>query len=239
MADLFGLEGPPDRIEVYDNSHIQGTDALGAMIVAGPEGFRKMPISKFNIKKPETIAGDDFGMMREVFGAAFRACAGRRSQSKRPANGRTGFWSTAARGQLNAARQIREEFGIEDVPMVGVAEGRIMAGKGARSFTCSTDAELTLPTNHPVLFYLPAAARRGAPFCHRRAPPEAQQGDHREFTGRGSGHRSIPQEGAARCASARQRPCAMRASTISSARGRVSSGCADGLRLFSWMICER
>src|SRR3546814_8570132 len=66
MADLFGLDGPPDRIEIYDNSHIQGTNALGAMVVAGAEGFRKNAYRKFNIKRAETVPGDDFAMMREV-----------------------------------------------------------------------------------------------------------------------------------------------------------------------------
>src|SRR3546814_12452343 len=66
MADLFGLDGPPDRIEIYDNSHIQGTNALGAMVVAGPEGFRKNAYRKFNIKRAETVPGDDFSMMHEV-----------------------------------------------------------------------------------------------------------------------------------------------------------------------------
>src|SRR3546814_9749095 len=64
FRSLFELEGPPDRIEVYDNSHIMGTNMVGAMIVAGPEGFRKNQYRKFNIKRPETTAGDDFAMLR-------------------------------------------------------------------------------------------------------------------------------------------------------------------------------
>src|SRR3546814_2032889 len=71
MADLCGLDGPPDRIEIYDNSHIQGTNALGAMVVAGPEGFRKNAYRKFNIKRAETVPGDDFAMMREVLERRF------------------------------------------------------------------------------------------------------------------------------------------------------------------------
>ena len=71
IADAFELPEPPQRIEVYDNSHVMGTNAVGAMIVAGPEGFRKNQYRKFNIKRPETVPGDDFAMMREVLGRRF------------------------------------------------------------------------------------------------------------------------------------------------------------------------
>ena len=71
VADVFGLDSPPNRIEVYDNSHIQGTHAVGAMIVAGPEGFVKNAYRKFNIKSEEITPGDDFGMMREVLTRRF------------------------------------------------------------------------------------------------------------------------------------------------------------------------
>src|SRR3546814_3318294 len=65
MADLFGLDGPPDRIEIYDNSHIQGTNALGAMVVAGPGGFRKNAHRQFKLKRAGTVPGDDFAMRSE------------------------------------------------------------------------------------------------------------------------------------------------------------------------------
>ncbi len=71
VAEAFGLEAPPRRIEVYDNSHIMGTNAVGAMIVAGPEGFVKNQYRKFNIKSEELTPGDDFGMMREVLTRRF------------------------------------------------------------------------------------------------------------------------------------------------------------------------
>ena len=71
VGGLFELDGPPSRIECYDNSHIMGTNMVGAMIVMGAEGFRKNGYRKFNIKRPETIAGDDFGMMREVLQRRF------------------------------------------------------------------------------------------------------------------------------------------------------------------------
>jgi excinuclease ABC subunit C len=71
VAELFELSEPPQRIEIYDNSHIQGTNAIGGMVVAGPEGFIKGQYRKFNIKNPDTVPGDDFGMMREVFERRF------------------------------------------------------------------------------------------------------------------------------------------------------------------------
>src|SRR3546814_11706177 len=86
MADLFGLDGPPDRIEIYDNSHIQGTNALGAMVVAGPEGFRKKAYRKFNIKRAETVPGGDFAMIGEVMERPFA-----RWQKEEPDRGKGGW----------------------------------------------------------------------------------------------------------------------------------------------------
>lgn len=153
VADLFGLAGPPDRIEVYDNSHIQGTNALGAMVVAGPEGFRKNQYRKFNIKRKETIPGDDFGMMREVFERRFS-----RAQAEDPDRDR-GEWPDlvlidGGRGQLNAVMRVLEELGIEDVPLVGVAKGPHHGREGREVFHLMDGRELTLPVNAPVLFYL-------------------------------------------------------------------------------------
>lgn len=153
VADLFGLEGPPDRIEVYDNSHIQGTNALGAMVVAGPEGFRKNQYRKFNIKRKETIPGDDFGMMREVFERRFS-----RAQAEDPDRDRGGWPDLVlidgGRGQLNAVMRVLEELGIEDVPLVGVAKGPHHGREGREVFHLMDGRELTLPVNAPVLFYL-------------------------------------------------------------------------------------
>jgi excinuclease ABC subunit C len=153
VAELFGLEGVPDRIEVYDNSHIQGTNALGGMIVAGPEGFRKNAYRKFNIKRAETVPGDDFAMMREVFERRFG-----RAQDEDP-DRESGEWPDlvlidGGRGQLNAARKVLEEMGIEDVPMVGIAKGPDHGREGREVFHLLDGRELTLPQNHPVLFYL-------------------------------------------------------------------------------------
>jgi excinuclease ABC subunit C len=153
VADLFELPEPPERIEVYDNSHIQGTGALGAMIVHGPEGFRKGQYRKFNMKRAETIAGDDYGMMREMFSRRFA-----RAQEEDPERqGET--WPDlvlidGGRGQLNAVKGVLEDLGIEDVCLVGVAKGPHHGREGREVFHLMDGRELTLPVNSPVLFFL-------------------------------------------------------------------------------------
>jgi excinuclease ABC subunit C len=151
VAELFELAEPPDRIEIYDNSHIQGSAAVGAMVVAGPEGFRKGQYRKFNIKQAAT--DDDFGMMREVFGRRFA-----RAQAEDPDRD-AGDWPDlvlidGGRGQLNAVKGVLEEMGIEDVCLVGVAKGPDHGREGREVFHLMDGRELTLPVNAPVLFYL-------------------------------------------------------------------------------------
>ncbi len=153
VAELFDLAEPPDRIEVYDNSHIQGTNALGAMVVAGPEGFRKGQYRKFNIKGNEARTDDDFGMMREVFRRRFARQVEEAPDRDDPT------WPDlvlidGGRGQLNAARAILEDLGIEDVCMVGVAKGPHHGREGREVFHLMDGREITLPVNAPVLFYL-------------------------------------------------------------------------------------
>ncbi|MGL4314303.1 MAG: excinuclease ABC subunit UvrC [Sphingomonas sp.] len=151
VAELFDLAEPPQRIEIYDNSHIQGTSALGAMVVAGPEGFRKGQYRKFNMKRAETIAGDDYGMMREMFQRRFA-----RAQDEDP--DRTDWPDLVlidgGRGQLNAVREALEELGIEDVCLVGVAKGPHHGREGREVFHLMDGREFQLPVNAPVLFYL-------------------------------------------------------------------------------------
>jgi excinuclease ABC subunit C len=153
VADLFELAEPPDRIEVYDNSHIQGTNALGAMVVAGPEGFRKGQYRKFNIRNKDTVPGDDYGMMREVFARRFA-----RAQAEDPdRDGDT--WPDlvlidGGRGQLNAVKGVLEDLGIEDVCLVGVAKGPHHGREGREVFHMMDGRELTLPVNSPLLFYI-------------------------------------------------------------------------------------
>ena len=153
VAELFGLSESPDRIEVYDNSHIQGTNALGAMVVAGPEGFRKGQYRKFNIKRAETAPGDDFAMMREVLTRRFK-----RAQDEDPDRDR-GDWPDlvlvdGGRGQLNVATEVLEDLGIEDVCVVGIAKGPHHGRDGREVFHLMDGREFQLPVNSPVLFYL-------------------------------------------------------------------------------------
>ncbi len=151
LAELFELGDPPDRIEVYDNSHIQGTNALGAMVVAGPEGFRKGQYRKFNIKQAAT--DDDYAMMREVLTRRFS----RALEEDPNRDGET--WPDlvlldGGRGQLNAAKAVLEDLGIEDVCLVGVAKGPHHGREGREVFHLMDGRELMLPVNAPLLFYL-------------------------------------------------------------------------------------
>jgi excinuclease ABC subunit C len=174
LADLFALEGPPQRIEVYDNSHIQGTNALGGMIVAGPEGFRKGAYRKFNIKRAETAPGDDFAMMREVFERRFA-----RAQDEDPDRA-GGQWPDlvlidGGRGQLNAVIAVLAELGIEDVPLVGISKGPDR-NAGREIMHLPDGRELTLPLNDPLLFYLQLLrdeAHRFAIGAHRQKRAKA------------------------------------------------------------------
>ncbi len=152
LAEAFGLDGPPERIEVYDNSHIQGAHAVGAMIVAGRDGFLKSQYRKFNIHGRDLVPGDDFGMMKEVLKRRFR-----RLLKEDP--DRTGdSWPDlllidGGAGQVSAVVEILTEEGVSDIPVIGVAKGADRdAGKeefhrpGARPFA--------LRMNDPVLYYV-------------------------------------------------------------------------------------
>jgi excinuclease ABC subunit C len=152
LADLFELAEPPQRIEVYDNSHVQGTNAVGAMIVAGPEGFRKNSYRKFNIRNPETEPGDDFAMMREVLGRRFS-----RLEKEDPDRSK-GDWPDlilidGGKGQLSAVMETVECAGIHDIPIVGVSKGPDR-NAGRETFHLPNGRDFQLPPNDPVLFYL-------------------------------------------------------------------------------------
>jgi excinuclease ABC subunit C len=169
LTELFELSEPPERIEVYDNSHVMGTNAVGAMIVAGPEGFRKNAYRKFNIKRPETVPGDDFAMMREVLGRRFA-----RLEAEDPDRSR-GEWPDlllidGGRGQLNAVLETLECAGIHDVPVVGISKGPDR-NAGREVMHMPNGREITLPTNSAVLFYLQRLrdeAHRFAIGAHRQ-----------------------------------------------------------------------
>jgi excinuclease ABC subunit C len=152
LAELFELDGPPGRIEVYDNSHIMGTNMVGAMIVAGPEGFRKNAYRKFNIKRPETAPGDDFAMMREVLERRFS-----RLEKEDPER-RSGEWPDlllidGGKGQVAAVCATLQEAGVEDVAIVGISKGPDR-NAGREHFHLPDGRESMLPLNSPTLFYL-------------------------------------------------------------------------------------
>lgn len=151
LAELFELPDTPKRIEVYDNSHIMGTNATGAMIVAGPEGFRKNSYRKFNIKSAQT--NDDFGMMKEVLERRFARL------EKDDPDRQSGEWPDlilidGGKGQLSAVCEVMEDAGVHDVPVVGVAKGPHHGREGREVFHLPGGREITLPPNSASLFYL-------------------------------------------------------------------------------------
>ncbi|MDB5667930.1 MAG: uvrC [Alphaproteobacteria bacterium] len=152
LVELFELPEAPNRIEVYDNSHVQGTNAVGAMIVAGPEGFRKNSYRKFNIRNPDTVPGDDFAMMREVLGRRFA-----RLEKEDPDRSK-GDWPDlllidGGKGQLSAVCEVMEDAGVHDIPVVGVSKGPDR-NAGRETFHLPNGRDFQLPPNDPVLFYL-------------------------------------------------------------------------------------
>ena len=153
LADTFELTDVPKRIEVYDNSHIMGTNATGAMIVAGPEGFRKNCYRKFNSTRPETQPGDDFAMMREVLERRFARL------EKEDPDRQSGEWPDlllidGGKGQLSSVCEVMEDMGVHDVPVVGVAKGPHHGREGREVFHLPGGRELTLAPNSALLFYL-------------------------------------------------------------------------------------
>ncbi len=155
VAEIFDLAESPQRIEVYDNSHIQGAHATGAMIVAGPDGFMKNSYRKFNIKNSELTPGDDFGMMREVLSRRFARLVNN-DPDKPEDESHTApdlVLIDGGRGQLNAAMQVLAELGIDDVPLVGIAKGPDR-NAGREIFHLPNGSELSLEVNSPALFYI-------------------------------------------------------------------------------------
>ncbi len=178
LAEAFGLDGPPKRIEVYDNSHIMGTNAVGGMIVAGPDGFMKSQYRKFNIKGTDLTPGDDFGMMKEVL---LRRLS--RLQKEDPDRSK-GLWPDlllidGGAGQVSAVQAILDERGITDLPMVGVAKG-VDRDHGKEEFHRPGTRSFALKRNDPVLYFV----QRLRDEAHRFAI-----GTHRGKAGQGSlGH---------------------------------------------------
>jgi excinuclease ABC subunit C len=180
VAELFELSEAPRRIEIYDNSHIQGTNALGAMVVAGPEGFIKGQYRKFNIKNPDTAPGDDFAMMREVMQRRFG-----RLQDEKEARGQDAEpdenWPDlvlidGGKGQMSAVMEIVNELGVEDVAFIGISKGPHHGRDGREIFHFPDGREFDLPINAPVLFYLQRLrdeAHRYAIGAHRNKRSKA------------------------------------------------------------------
>jgi excinuclease ABC subunit C len=196
LVESFGLPRTPRRIEVYDNSHIQGSNAVGAMIVAGPEGFHKNQYRRFNIRAADLVPGDDFGMMREVLSRRFKrlmseapraasdvtappatasapAGAPGGSADGEEAEGET-FWPDlvvidGGRGQLTAAQETLAALGIADVPLVAVAKGPDRDA-GLETFFQPGREPFKLKPRDPVLYFvqrLRDEAHRFAVGSHR------------------------------------------------------------------------
>ncbi|MBL3563177.1 helix-hairpin-helix domain-containing protein, partial [Rhodovulum sulfidophilum] len=152
LADSFGLEAPPKRVEIYDNSHIQGSHAVGAMVVAGPEGFLKSQYRKFNIRGDSLTPGDDFGMMKEVLTRRFQ----RLLKEDPDRQGET--WPDlllidGGAGQVGAVAEIMGDLGVEDLPVVGVAKG-IDRDAGKEEFHRPGERPFALRHNDPVLYFV-------------------------------------------------------------------------------------
>ena len=152
VADLFSLDRTIVRIEIYDNSHIQGRNPVGGMVVAGPEGFNKNEYRKFNIKSTELTPGDDYGMMREVLTRRFK-----RAMEKDEEEG-GGIVPDLAlidggAAQLKVAEEVFTELGVENVGLVAISKGPDR-NAGRERFHMSGRPSFSLPPNDPVLYFL-------------------------------------------------------------------------------------
>ena len=172
VMELFDLDAPPNRIEVYDNSHIQGSNAVGGMIVAGEDGFIKSAYRKFNIIRDENtpaFGGDDYAMMRQVLMRRFQ-----RAMREDP-DRQTGVWPDlvmidGGKGQLSSATEVMTELGLEDIPLVAIAKGPDR-NAGREEFHQPGRESFTLPHNAPVMHYLQRLrdeAHRFAIGAHRQ-----------------------------------------------------------------------
>ncbi|HHI70835.1 MAG TPA: excinuclease ABC subunit UvrC, partial [Rhodobacteraceae bacterium] len=152
LAEAFDLDAPPKRIEVYDNSHIQGAHAVGAMIVAGPEGYIKSQYRKFNIKDTELTPGDDFGMMKEVLGRRFKRLL-KEDPERKGDNWPDLLLIDGGAGQVSAVAEIMREYGVDDIAMVGVAKGEDRDA-GKEEFYRTGKRPFALRHNDPVLYFI-------------------------------------------------------------------------------------
>jgi len=175
LAERLGLEAPPERIEIYDNSHIQGANAYGALVVAGPEGFVKAAYRQFGIKTEAGAAGDDFGMMREVLTRRFGRAL--REDPERSGPG----WPDlvildGGKGQLSSAQEALAELGLGDIPLVAVAKGP-ERDAGRERITLPGREPFMLEPRDPLLYFLQRLrdeAHRFAIGTHRRGRSKAR-----------------------------------------------------------------
>ena len=216
LAGAFGLPQSPRRIEVYDNSHIQGSNAVGAMIVAGPEGFRKNQYRKFNIRSADLTPGDDYAMMRETLQRRFKrliteapkiippgdtplrderlltpaSTSGTDEDGKSP-------WPDlvlidGGQGQLNAARETLAELGVTDVPIASIAKGPDRDA-GNETFFIPGRPALKLPPRDPLLYFIQRLrdeAHRFAIGSHRqRRKKDIREAGLQEISGIGPGRK--------------------------------------------------
>ena len=176
LAELFELDDAPERIEVFDNSHISGTNPVGAMIVAGPEGFIKSQYRKFNIRSEDLAPGDDYAMMREMLTRRFS----RLSRDKASANG----WAApdlvlidGGPGQLSAARAVLDELGLSEISLAAVAKGPDR-NAGRERIYLKDKEPLLLEPRDPVLYHIQRLrdeAHRFAIGAHRARRKKSMQ----------------------------------------------------------------
>ncbi len=152
MCEAFKLEASPERIEVYDNSHVMGTNAVGAMIVAGPEGFLKSQYRKFNIRSADLTPGDDYGMMREVMRRRFGRLVKEEEEGETPPRPDLVLIDGGA-GQLAAVTEIMADLGVDDIVVAGVAKGPDRDA-GLERFFLPGHPPFMLDPKSPLLYYL-------------------------------------------------------------------------------------
>ena len=175
VAEIFGLEAPPRRIEVYDNSHIQGAQALGAMIVAGANGFEKGEYRKFNIRSTELTPGDDYAMMREVLTRRFSRLIKENEADEAKAKWPNLVLIDGGPGQLAVACQVFADLGVEDVSVVGISKGPDRDA-GREHFYMPGREPFRLDPKNPVLYFLQRLrdeAHRFAIGSHRKRRSKA------------------------------------------------------------------
>ncbi|MEH6526228.1 MAG: excinuclease ABC subunit UvrC [Sneathiella sp.] len=159
VAAAFNLSASPNRIEVYDNSHISGAHSTGAMVVAGPEGFEKKAYRKFNIKDKDITPGDDYGMMREVLTRRFIRLQKEDPEKAGPdSSGSREQWPDlilidGGQGQLSVVQSVFDKLGIKDVALVGIAKGPDR-NAGRERFFMTGKAPFSLPEKDPTLYFL-------------------------------------------------------------------------------------